>query len=601
MRGLHSVTRAFPYCSGVRAVGRRRPPAAGCACAVGVLSLLCVPLLPAAADAASLGRVRLKPATTEESLADSISFSVLLRGDEPPVDVEVYGFVVPADGDAEPDPISRRRALNDSGDDKLLARVRGIGAGKNGRPDEEDADDDPLQWRAVSHQVEIVYSDLALPEGDIEIGYEIRLVRNGVAVYAQPTDLSRLRVAGGKVKVRPREAPAEEAPAEKARPGVPNAFRPKPPIDIAAKPPVRARARRGWSSLTSEERRTVYYATNRAIDPRSGNRIARYASHALRRDPADVEYGKCMVEFPFWFISDSKGLPAGRLLNWWASSDLAKDFKAKIVEPLKASRISELFREDDVLLYIHGYNNNFRDAVLRTAQLRYELEFPGKAMCFSWPSEGRMLRLRELQNPAAGVKTHYRGDQRRADESEGALAGVLNHLLSDGAPGRKVHIIAHSMGNRVLLSAVNSGGFKGNKKRSLGEVVMVAADVGNVEFTNTIGALGDTADRITFYYSGEDLILKNASRGFNPQAGLRAGTVARMQPGMDTINADHANCRFFYNLGHTYFSSSQALLLDIGGVVTHRAKPRHRRPPLSHRVPPDLRNLGHWEFERRWF
>ena len=40
------------------------------------------------------------------------------------------------------------------------------------------------------------------------------------------------------------------------------------------------------------------------------------------------------------------------------------------------------------LLFIHGYNVTFEDALHRTAQLAYDLKFPRPALCYIWPSKG---------------------------------------------------------------------------------------------------------------------------------------------------------------------------------------------------------------------
>ena len=39
---------------------------------------------------------------------------------------------------------------------------------------------------------------------------------------------------------------------------------------------------------------------------------------------------------------------------------------------------------------MHGYNVTFADAVRRTGQMDYDLDFLGPAILFSWPSEGRL-------------------------------------------------------------------------------------------------------------------------------------------------------------------------------------------------------------------
>jgi esterase/lipase superfamily enzyme len=41
---------------------------------------------------------------------------------------------------------------------------------------------------------------------------------------------------------------------------------------------------------------------------------------------------------------------------------------------------------DQVFIFVHGFNTSFDDALYRTAQLAYDMEFDGVPYLFSWPS-----------------------------------------------------------------------------------------------------------------------------------------------------------------------------------------------------------------------
>jgi hypothetical protein len=51
-----------------------------------------------------------------------------------------------------------------------------------------------------------------------------------------------------------------------------------------------------------------------------------------------------------------------------------------------ASQFLEWIWGQDVLLFIHGYNNSFKAAAQQAAQLKADLKFPGPVVLFSWPS-----------------------------------------------------------------------------------------------------------------------------------------------------------------------------------------------------------------------
>ena len=43
------------------------------------------------------------------------------------------------------------------------------------------------------------------------------------------------------------------------------------------------------------------------------------------------------------------------------------------------------------MVFIHGFNVPFEDAIYRTAQLAHDLDFDGAPILYSWPSRGTML------------------------------------------------------------------------------------------------------------------------------------------------------------------------------------------------------------------
>ncbi|MGC3972319.1 MAG: alpha/beta fold hydrolase [Pirellulales bacterium] len=91
--------------------------------------------------------------------------------------------------------------------------------------------------------------------------------------------------------------------------------------------------------------------------------------------------------------------------------------------------------EEEVLVFIHGFNNSFEEAAKRTAQFAYDLRFPGAPILFSWPSQGTVAQ--------------YQADSNEAERSQPHFQEFLKNLLSD-SKAKRVHLVAHSMGNRIL-------------------------------------------------------------------------------------------------------------------------------------------------------
>src|SRR5262249_687546 len=174
------------------------------------------------------------------------------------------------------------------------------------------------------------------------------------------------------------------------------------------------------------------------------------------------------------------------------------------VETIQIVSNQELFREataQDVLLYIHGFNTDFEFAVLRAAQLKCDLEFPGTAMAMSWPSAGEVGK--------------YQQDRQRVEQSAAALADVLQGLIGAAASqplnGKesKLNLLAHSLGNDLLLRAVSELKMSGRLPdgRVFGQVVLAAPDVGALEFNNLLPYVIEHSERVTYYYCTRDIAL----------------------------------------------------------------------------------------------
>jgi esterase/lipase superfamily enzyme len=270
--------------------------------------------------------------------------------------------------------------------------------------------------------------------------------------------------------------------------------------------------------------------------------------------------------------------------SWWQPQDLSKDFAVEKTTAFDKAAFVKGVGDGDVLLLVHGFNTNFDDCVLRVAQLQYDLEFPGAAVAFSWPS-------------AASI-SGYQQDGDTAGKSTTALADLIHTLIDHNAAtttpdGRhpKLHIIAHSMGNRILLNALfaldDAGYFKPDSK-PLGQVVLAAPDVGAQMFNNLIPYATDYAEQVTYYYCDNDTALA-ASRTINYYEPV--GLLPVFEDNLRTICADGTDTSF---IGHGYYASSPRVLLDMQLLLTAGLDPDHRMPPLATRN--KVFGHLHWSF-----
>jgi esterase/lipase superfamily enzyme len=150
-----------------------------------------------------------------------------------------------------------------------------------------------------------------------------------------------------------------------------------------------------------------------------------------------------------------------------------------------------------VLVFVHGFNNRFDDAVYRFAQIVHDSKVPAIPVLFTWPSRGE-LRLRA-----------YTYDRESANYSRDALESLLNMLVSYPSI-TEVNLLAHSMGNWVAMEALRGRSIRsGQSAKSIGSdklknVMLVAPDVDVDVFRTQIERMGAARPRIALFVSQDD-------------------------------------------------------------------------------------------------
>jgi esterase/lipase superfamily enzyme len=202
----------------------------------------------------------------------------------------------------------------------------------------------------------------------------------------------------------------------------------------------------------------------------------------------------------------------------------------------------------DVFIFVHGFNNTFEDAARRVAQLAYDLDFDGTPMLYSWPSQGST--------------TAYSVDEASVQISGRRMADFLDTVIAQSG-ARHIHLIAHSMGNRALIEAMQTYLARRapeNRQHIFGQVVFTAPDVDRDYFVDAVGDLNAAAQRTTLYASDTDYAIRS-SQFFHgaPRAGT-AGDVIVKLAGLDSIDMSAVPAD---SLGHSYFAANAGALYDM--------------------------------------
>lgn len=291
-----------------------------------------------------------------------------------------------------------------------------------------------------------------------------------------------------------------------------------------------------------------------------------------------VQYGKCTVSIP---PNHQPGVVEAPML--WKAQLIADPRKHVVLEEVKqlshqdffdSVKETQLKKGKNLLVFIHGYNVSFDDAAKRTAQMAFDLDFPGAPIFYSWPSQADWY----------GYKTDKRQIELSVDHIKRFLEDLAHQSGAD-----TINLVAHSMGNVGLTAALRE--INSPPDRPLfNQVVLAAPDVDAEVFKRDIAPnIVSKAHRTTLYTSKTDLALI-ASRLFNHGSRLGdSGPEIVTFPGIETIDATKVDSSL---LGHSYYGSNVSVLTDVGHLL--RNEPISGRSYLR-RI--ELGGTGYWTFD----
>jgi len=161
-------------------------------------------------------------------------------------------------------------------------------------------------------------------------------------------------------------------------------------------------------------------------------------------------------------------------VQWPASlpGDPQRDFVTVSAEYLGDKSVSSALtmeakqtRRSKVLVFIHGFNTRFDEAVYRLAQIVHDSNAPAIPVLFSWPSRGE-VRL-----------VAYTSDRESANSSRDALERLLD-TISQNPNVKEITVLAHSMGCALTLDALRARAIRsGSAGDKIKNVLLVAPDL----------------------------------------------------------------------------------------------------------------------------
>jgi esterase/lipase superfamily enzyme len=221
------------------------------------------------------------------------------------------------------------------------------------------------------------------------------------------------------------------------------------------------------------------------------------------------------------------------------------------------TRVDSTSRKE-VFVFIHGFNTSFQGGAERAAQLAADLSIDGAPILYSWPSKGSVLA--------------YKGDEAEA-EVDSQIADLADFLddVAKRTGATKVNLIAHSMGNRFMIKALNKLAERPVAEQPrFDEVVLAAPDVGVDDFAQRWPQIRAMGKRFTLYASKRDKALLISGQIHNmPRIGDARKIV--VTEGLQTVETTAASGGL---LGHTDFAGTA--LDDFRGLIWYSLTPDKR-------------------------
>lgn len=314
----------------------------------------------------------------------------------------------------------------------------------------------------------------------------------------------------------------------------------------------------------------IYFATNR--NPDDQNNPTNFGNNFSGNGLTDLRFG--------WADVNDEDLDqytltvADEKLDVGSANAAVNDFSG---QQLGSKTVFEEIRKkmketkQDCVIFIHGFNYTFQEAIQRTAQIKqFYNELPMIFFLFTWPSDGSMLPFKAYASD--------RDDARASGVAIGRglmkFADFLREVKPEDYCGQNIHLFAHSMGNYVLRWALQ--GMKstsGNQaRRLLEQIVLFAADEDDDAFEHEykLQTLPDLGRRVTVYHNPGDRALVISDFTKNNPDRLGAGGPRNSRALPDKVSV--VNCESAIRLkeditGHQYYRINDTVRQDVISVL----------------------------------
>lgn len=229
--------------------------------------------------------------------------------------------------------------------------------------------------------------------------------------------------------------------------------------------------------------------------------------------------------------------------NFLARTYQPYDGKEQFVAALNADLARRPPEQREILIFVHGYNNNFADSIFRNAQIVNDYKVKALALHYAWPSGGSLPL--------------YVYDRDSAVYSRDGLADTIEIAARTNA--RRVVLVGHSMGTYVVMEALRSLALSGRSKYidRLDGVILAAPDIDIDVFQAQVRDIKDLPNPFTILVSRRDkaLDVSGTLTGGHARVGSGADIAALQDEDITVLDTSELD-----GGSHGVFASSPTLM-----------------------------------------
>ena len=227
------------------------------------------------------------------------------------------------------------------------------------------------------------------------------------------------------------------------------------------------------------------------------------------------------------------------------------------------------------LIFVHGFNTRYDDAVFRFAQFVHDSGTEFTPILFTWPSRGKVIA--------------YNYDRESTNYSRDAFEALLRTAAADPSV-KEVAILAHSMGTWLTMETLRQMAIRdGRLPAKIHDVILASPDIDGDVFRRQISRFGNPRPRVSLFVSRDDKALDFSK--------LIAGDVDRLgaidpavEPWKSTLEKENVHVfdltdiKTADRLNHGKFAADGDVLRLIGGRLVAGQPISDSRVGLGERI-----------------